>query len=449
MKADIAARFDSRVPRYTSYPTAPHFGGDVDGGVYRRWLGELDPAAPLSLYFHVPFCESLCWFCGCHTKIVKRHGPVAGYLQTLHEEIDLVADALPGRFRAAHLHWGGGSPTMLSPEDWRRAMDHLRGRFDIADGAEIAVELDPRGTTEDYVRALAGAGVNRASIGVQDFHPDVQAAVNRIQPFAVTERVMGWLAKHGIGAINMDLMIGLPQQTTTRMAETVDRAAGLAPDRVAVFAYAHVPWMKKHQKMIEEEALPGAALRWDLLQTAADGLAGHGYVPIGLDHFARPGDTLARALDERRLRRNFQGYTTDRASTLLGFGASAISSLPQGFAQNLVPLKTYRETVAGGRFPIARGLVLSPDDALRGAVIESLMCYLEADIGGICARHGTDPGTLDAEIAALIPLETDGICMVAGRRVRVTESCRPLVRLVAAAFDSYLESGERRHARAV
>ncbi len=449
MKADIAARFDTRVPRYTSYPTAPHFGGDVEGGVYRRWLGELDPEQPLSLYFHVPFCDSLCWFCGCYTKIIKRHQPVAEYLEAVYKEIDLAADELPGRFRAAHLHWGGGSPTMLWTDDWRRAMDRLRTRFDIADGAEIAVELDPRGATEDYVRALAGAGVNRASIGVQDFHPDVLAAVNRVQPFHVTERVMGWLAKHGIGAINMDLMIGLPHQTTASMAETVDTAVGLGPERVAVFGYAHVPWMKKHQKMIDEEALPGPRLRWDLFQTAADKLAGHGYVRIGLDHFARPGDGLARALEERRLRRNFQGYTTDQSSTLLGFGASAISSLPQGFVQNWAPLKAYREAVEAGRFPVARGLALSRDDTLRGEVIESLMCYLEADVGEICADHGTDPGTLDAEIESLTPLEADGICTVAGRRVRVAEACRPLVRLVAGAFDTYLVSGEQRHARAV
>ncbi len=449
MEADVAARFATRVPRYTSYPTAPHFGGDVDGGDYRRWLGELDPERALSLYFHVPFCDSLCWFCGCHTKIVKRHGPVAEYLLSLLKEIDLAEDALPGRFRVAHLHWGGGSPTMLRPDDWRRVMDRLRARFDIADGAEIAVELDPRGTTEDYVQALAGAGVNRASIGVQDFHTDVQAAVNRIQPFHVTERVMGWLDRCGIGAINMDLMTGLPHQTPESMAETVDTAVGLGPERVAVFGYAHVPWMKKHQKMIDEETLPGAGLRWDLFRTAADRLAGHGYAPIGLDHFAQPSDGLAQALEERRLRRNFQGYTTDQASALIGFGASAISSLPQGFVQNQGPLKAYREAVVAGRFPVARGLAKSRDDALRGQVIESLMCYLEADVGDICAGLGADPGTLDAEIEDLVPLEADGICSVAGRQVRVNEDCRPLVRLVASAFDAYLEGGEQRHARAV
>ena len=420
MKTDIAARFATRVPRYTSYPTAPHFGGGVDGGDYRRWLGGLDAEQPLSLYFHVPFCEQMCWFCGCHTKIVKRHEPLAAYLDSLHQEIDLVADTLAGRFRVAHLHWGGGSPSMLTAGDWRRAMDHLRARFDMTADAEIAIELDPRETTEEYVRALAVAGVNRVSIGVQDFHPGVQAAVNRIQPFHVTERLMGWLAKHGISAINMDLMIGLPHQTCARIADTVDRAVGLAPDRVAVFGYAHVPWMKKHQKMIEEAALPGAALRWNLFQTAADRLSGHGYVPIGLDHFAKPVDALSRALADGRLRRNFQGYTTDQASTLLGFGASAISSLPQGFVQNQVPLKAYRETVAAGHFPAARGIRLSRGDAIRARIIDTLM-----------------------------PLEADGICTTAGRRVRVGEACRPLVRLVAAAFDGYLESGEQRHARAV
>ncbi len=243
MTTDLATRYDLKVPRYTSYPTAPHFSDAVDEQTCRGWLGALDPALSLSLYFHIPFCAAMCWFCGCYTKIVNRYEPVAQYLQAMLREIDLVADALPARFAARHLHWGGGSPTMLTGEDWRRTVDHLRTRFDFASDAEIAVEADPRTATEAYVKALAAAGVNRVSIGVQDFHPEVQQAINRIQPYEVTRRVIDWLRGHGIEHINMDLMYGLPYQTLERVIDMTDKALTLRPGRIALFGYAHVPGM--------------------------------------------------------------------------------------------------------------------------------------------------------------------------------------------------------------
>jgi len=446
MKADVT---ELQVPRYTSYPTAPHFERTVDAALYRRWLGELDTGSDLSLYFHIPFCDSLCWFCGCHTKIVRRYQPVRTYLDALLREIDLVADALPGRFRARHLHWGGGSPTILEGKDWRRILDRLRARFHIGEDAEIAVEMDPRHTTEDYVRTLAAAGVNRASLGVQDFHPVVQAAINRIQPYAVTERVIGWLRRHGIARINMDLMYGLPHQTAGRVRDMVDQACRLRPDRVALFGYAHVPWMKPHQKMIDETVLPGTEERWRQYTTGSARLVEKGYVAVGLDHFARPGDPLAVALAEGRLHRNFQGYTTDEAPVLLGFGASAVGSLPQGYAQNTAPLKAYRATVAAGELPIARGIAFRGEDRLRGEVIERLMCDLTADVDAIARRHGAHAGGFAAEMERLAPLIDDGLCTVAENRVTVTEKGRPFVRLVAAAFDAYLTAGGQRHSRAV
>ena len=261
MLSNLAKKYDLRVPRYTSYPTAPHFTEAVGDAAYGEWLGALDEGAPVSLYFHIPFCDTLCWFCGCYTKIVNRYQPVADYLESLLLELDLVAERLGGRHSARHLHWGGGSPTLLTPDDWRRMLDAIRARFEVADDAEIAVELDPRETTEAYVAALAAGGVNRVSIGVQDFHPEVQAAVNRIQPFEVTQRVIGWMRAHGIDAVNMDLLYGLPHQTEARVVDMVDLAVSLGPQRLALFGYAHVPWMKKHQRLIDENALPDADQR--------------------------------------------------------------------------------------------------------------------------------------------------------------------------------------------
>lgn len=449
MSEALAEKYDRAVPRYTSYPTAPHFRPMADDATYRGWLDELDPAQPLSLYFHIPFCDEMCWFCGCYTKIVNRYEPVRRYLDALEAEIALIADALSGPFRAQHLHWGGGSPTMLQAPDWLELTERLRRAFTLTADAELAVEIDPRDATEEYIAALGEAGVNRASIGVQDFHPDVQAAVNRHQPFAVVERVCGWLRGHGIAAINLDLMYGLPHQTVERVEAMVDLAVRLEPARVALFGYAHVPWMKSHQRLIDEATLPGTAERWRQNAAAGRRLQEHGLVPIGLDHFARPDDPLAVAAAHRRLHRNFQGYTTDAAATLLGLGASAIGSLPQGYVQNLMPLKDYREAVFSGRLPVARGLALGDDDRLRGEIIERLMCDLAVDAAAVCERHGAEPAVLDPALGALAPLAADGLIEVEGRRVAVTEAGRPFVRLAAAAFDAYLGTGQARHSRAV
>jgi oxygen-independent coproporphyrinogen-3 oxidase len=449
MSTDLTTKYDLNVPRYTSYPTAPHFSDAVDEQTCRGWLGALDPALSLSLYFHIPFCAAMCWFCGCYTKIVNRYEPVAQYLEAMLREIDLVADALPARFAAGHLHWGGGSPTMLTGADWRRTVDHLRTRFDFASDAEIAVEADPRTATEAYIKALAAAGVNRVSIGVQDFHPEVQQAINRIQPFEVTRRVMDWLRGYGIDHINMDLMYGLPYQTLERVIDMADQALTLRPGRIALFGYAHVPWMKPHQKLISEHTLPDTAARWQQSDAVSARLVEAGYVAIGLDHFALPDDDLARALARGHLHRNFQGYTTDAAAVLLGFGASAIGSLPQGYVQNLSPIGGYKKAVAAGHIPVARGVAVDDEDRLRRDVIERLMCDLDVDLGAICAGHGVSPDHFSHEKAELDRLQADGIVRIEGERISVTAEGRPLVRLVAATFDRHLGKGQARHSRAV
>ncbi len=449
MRPDLAAKYDLRVPRYTSYPTAPHFSAAVGPDRYGQWLSELQPTVPLSLYLHIAYCAEMCWFCGCHTKITRQYAPVADYMDCLWREIDMVSDRLPQRMKASHVHFGGGSPTILTPDDFVATIDRLRRRFTIAEDAEIAVELDPRTADEDYVAAMARSGVTRASIGVQDFNPVVQKAINRIQPYEVTSQVIAWLRRYGVAEINMDLVYGLPHQTAESLTETIDLAVGFAPRRIALFGYAHVPWMKKHQRLIPEAALPDVPERWRQYDTAAARLVEHGYVQVGLDHFARADDEMAQALAENRLHRNFQGYTTDEASVLLGFGASGIGSLPQGYVANEGAIHTYKQVVRAGRLATTRGVAVSAEDVLRRAIIERLMCDLSLDLDAVCARFNADPAQFDAELDSLAGMETDGLLVRRGRTVTITEEGRPLVRAACAAFDRYLRAGEARHSKAV
>ncbi|MBI5165561.1 MAG: oxygen-independent coproporphyrinogen III oxidase [Magnetospirillum sp.] len=450
MRPDLAAKYDLRLPRYTSYPTAPHFHPGIGAETYGRWLAELDPAEELSLYLHIAYCAEMCWFCGCHTKITKRYTPVAAYMQALHAEVGLVARHLPARMTARHIHFGGGSPTILSAEDFVRTIALLRESFAVKPEAEIAVELDPRTADEGYVEAMATAGVTRASIGVQDFDAKVQEAINRIQPYEVTAQVIGWLKQYGVPEINIDLIYGLPFQSVAGLIDTIDKAVEFGPKRIALFGYAHVPWMKKHQRLIPDEALPDTETRWRQYEDGCRRLTEtHGYVQIGLDHFAAPDDPMAIALKERRLHRNFQGYTTDSAATLIGFGASGIGSLPQGYVANVGEIHFYQEAIAEGRLAASRGVAVSDDDRLRRAVIERLMCDLAVDLDAVAARFGGSGGQFAAELDSLAPLVADGLCTVDGHRIAVTEDGRTLVRAVCAAFDRYLTRGEQRHSKAV
>lgn len=446
---DLVTAYDVKVPRYTSYPTAPHFHADVGPSTYRDWLSGIDPGVPLSLYVHIPFCDTLCWFCGCYTKIVRRYQPVGAYLEVLRREIDLVAAALPHRGMVRHIHWGGGSPTILRPEDWRAHMTDLRRAFTVGGDAELAVELDPRDTTAEYVAALAAEGVNRISIGVQDFDPAVQAAINREQPFEVVQRVCDWLRAAGITAINLDLMYGLPMQTVATVRAMVERALGLHPSRIALFGYAHVPWMRSHQRLIDEAALPSVRDRLDQVAAATEALTAAGYRAIGLDHFARADDSLATAAAAGRLRRNFQGYTTDDAPVLIGLGASAIGSLPAGYVQNAAPLEQYRTAINDGAFATVRGRATDTDDRVRREVIERLMCDLGVDVAAVCARHRVAPTYLDHALMRVRALAEDGLVRIDGRRIDVTASGRPFARVIAAAFDRYLQTGQGRHSHAV
>ena len=441
------ARFDRPVPRYTSYPTAPHFHAGIDAAAYRGWLGTLGGDTSLSLYLHVPFCQQLCWYCGCHTKLARRYEPVADYVALLEAEIGLVAAALPGRLPVRQVHWGGGTPTVLTASDFARLSEALRHRLG-AESAEVAVEVDPRTLTRAMAATLGSCGVVRASLGVQDFSPRVQQAINRVQSFEDTAQAVDRLRAAGITSINLDLMYGLPHQSVADVVRTVDLAVELGPDRLALFGYAHVPWMKKHMRLIEDAALPDGAARFAQAEAAAARLAEHGYRRIGLDHFARPEDEMARALAAGELRRNFQGYTVDEGEVLIGLGASAIGSLPQGYVQNAVPLNLYGEAIAAGRLATARGIALAPEDRLRRAVIEKLMCDLAVDLDQVAGAPGAAE-RFAAEIEALRGMAAEGLVEIAGPRVTVTEAGRPLVRTVCAAFDAYLGRGAARHSRAV
>ncbi len=443
------AKLDRSVPRYTSYPTAAQFHAGIGEDAYRRWLSDLSSETPVSLYLHVPFCRQLCWYCGCNTHVASRYRAVADYRDLLLREIELVAAALPVRPRVSHVHWGGGTPTILSPADFVAVGERLRDCFEIGEGAETAVEIDPRVLDAAMIEALAEAGVSRASLGVQDFDPEVQRAVNRCQPYGITERAAGGLREAGISDINVDLMYGLPRQTVRSVLATIELADGLGAQRITLFGYAHVPWLKPHQKLLPAAELPDSPARWAQAMAAAERLQALGYRWIGLDHFALEGDSMATAAREGRLRRNFQGYTTDGAEALIGFGASAIGTLPQGYVQNATDARVWREMLEAGRLPIARGVALEEEDRLRRHVIERLMCDLEVDLEAAAIRFGKSISCFAAERAVLTGLASEGLVEIEGDCIRLTALGRPLMRVVAATFDRYLVRGTGRHAQAV
>lgn len=450
MRIDLAASYgEERLPRYTSYPTAPHFSAAIDAGTYAGWLSDLPSGTSASLYLHVPFCREMCWYCGCHTQIARRDELIANYQRTLCAEIAMVADAIGRRIKVEHIHFGGGTPTIMAPDAFADLMAAMRHAFFVLPSAEIAVEIDPRTLTVEMVEAMRLSGVNRASLGVQSFDPVVQHAINRVQSFEQTAAAVDMLRRAGISGINFDLIYGLPHQSVGSCLDTVRRSLELAPDRFSVFGYAHVPGFKKHQRMINENHLPDGLSRHDQACAIANALKEAGYVQIGLDHFARPDDAMAAAFEEGTLRRNFQGYTTDQSEVLLGFGASAIGHLPQGYVQNEVQIGAYAQSIADHHLATAKGYGLTDDDRLRADIIERIMCEFGADLGDICARHGAEAGAVLQSASRLKPLISDGVVRLDGDRLAVASDSRFLVRSVAAAFDAHLDPGKQLHSRAV
>src|SRR5574337_960035 len=394
--AELIARHDGRAPRYTSYPTAPHFTAAVGPEVYARWLRALPADAPLSIYLHVPFCDRLCLYCGCNMQVVRLESAHRAYADKLIREIDHVAGLIGRRAPVAHVHWGGGTPTSLPGDCLIAIMERLRERFAFKHDAEIAIEIDPTSLPPDRRAALAPMGVTRMSLGVQDLEPAVQQAIGREQTYEETEACADAARALGVDSLNLDLIYGLPLQTAEGVARTARRALDLKPDRVAVFGYAHVPWMKRHQALLPEDKLPGPVERYAQLKAVHRVLTEEGYVPIGLDHYALPSDAMAVASASHRLKRGFQGYTTDSAPALIGLGASSIGSLPQGYVQNAPAAAAYSKMIEAGRLATVRGVELSEDDRVRRAIIERLMCELTVDLDLTADEHGADPEPLKA-----------------------------------------------------
>lgn len=433
--------FDARVPRYTSYPTAPQFKPGLGAQTFAGWIDAITPGARVSLYLHVPFCRRLCWFCACRTQGTRSDAPVLAYVETLMAELELLRAALPEGVTLSRLHWGGGTPTLLPAAQIRALAARVFDVVPLGAGAEFSVEIDPNEIDAQRLDALAEAGMNRASIGVQDFDPQIQAVIGRDQSFEVTHAAVQDIRARGIDSVNADILYGLPNQTTARMTDSVQKLLTLNPDRVALYGYAHVPWMARRQQMIPSDSLPRPEDRLGLYETARRLFLWDGYEEIGIDHFARPHDGLAQAARSRTLRRNFQGYTDDSAPVLIGLGASSISRFPQGYAQNASGTADWTRAVRAGQFATARGHAFGGDDLLRARIIEMLMCDFATDDGELVARWGGDAAALDALYR---PVEARflGFVTRSVEGLRITEAGRPLTRLVAAAFDAYAMSRE-------
>jgi oxygen-independent coproporphyrinogen-3 oxidase len=430
-------KLDKQVPRYTSYPTAPHFSDAVRPQEMEIALASLPDDRPVSLYFHIPFCHEMCFYCGCNTKITKRYAPVESYTHILLKEINMVADAIGRTLDVSHIHFGGGSPNSLNPDDFLGIMNLVRSRFNVLESAEIAVELDPRVLTHDKAEGLAKGGVNRGSLGVQDFNEKVQKTINRIQPYEVVKQSIDWLRGFGIENLNTDLIYGLPYQTVDGILENIDKTLTLDPARISLFGYAHVPWMKKHMRLIPEEALPQAAERLEMFTKATAKLLAEGYVAIGLDHFVKQDDAMAIALKNGTLNRNFQGYTTDNAESLIGMGCSAISNLPTGYYQNDPKVHKYEKLVQESGLATHRGVEFSGDDVLRKAAIEAIMCELELDTAALLKKFNKPNNYFDKELTGLEALVDDGIITIENKYIRVVPEANAAVRVVASFFDEY------------
>ena len=449
MGLDFTKFVTMAVPRYTSYPTAPHFSEDVTERQYRNWLSDLDPQEPISLYLHVPFCRQLCWYCGCNMKLASRDGPLIEYAAMLRREIALLASKLPARMKISHLHWGGGTPTALPPDDLEFTMNVVKDFFELTPGAEIAIESDPRTLSDEMIERIGALGFTRASFGVQEFDPKVQKAINRVQPPEMVKHAVEGLRASGVADINFDLIYGLPYQTTDMLVQTIEECAGMSPDRFALFGYAHVPWMAKKQRMIPEEALPGAKERLNQAKVAGEAMEQWGYVRVGLDHFALSDDPLTVAAKNGELHRNFQGYTTDKARALLGVGCTSIGQTPDGYVQNIAETGAWSRAVEAGTLPISRGLAFTGEDRVRSYVIEQLMCYGQVDLDETTKVFEYPDDWFSNELQQLEFHVSEGLVTIEGNKVLIREEAKSLVRVVAAVFDEYHQNQSGRHSVAV
>jgi len=436
--------YDRPVPRYTSYPTAAQFDATVGPAEHAEWLSGLQESAA-TLYLHVPFCQQLCWYCACHTMAMRRAGTLDAYAEALRRELAFLAERAPD-FVVDAIQWGGGTPAQLGAGRLASVGRQIAGLFERMPQAEVSMEVDPRHCSDEIADVMAELGVTRVSLGVQDFDVAVQRAINRLQSFEETAASLQRLRMVGIARFNIDLVYGLPGQSLETLSRTLEKALTLEPDRFAVFGYAHVPWMKSHQKLIDAASLPASTTRAAMASLVAERLVGAGYVRIGLDHYAKADDSLVRAVATGTLRRNFQGYVADESPWVVGVGASAISYLPAGYAQNDADVTRYMRSLTEGRLATARGVAVSADDRLRAEIIGQLMCVHTADVGDACHSHGVDPIAFLDSVGGLAQLVRDGMISMGGGRLVVTDRGRPLVRYVCAAFDRYYTGAAGKHA---
>lgn len=438
--------FDARVPRYTSYPTAPHFAGSVGPAQFVDWVEAIPQGSAISLYLHVPFCRRLCWFCACRTQGTSSDAPVKAYLETLKAEIALLKAHLPHGLRLSRLHWGGGTPTLMSGDMIRTLAEAVFSAVPLGEGGEFSVEIDPNEVDDNRLDALVASGMNRASIGVQDFDPEIQRTIGREQSYELTHRVAEMIRARGVKSLNADILFGLPHQTRQRIAESVQKLLTLSPDRVALYGYAHVPWMSRRQQMIPSDTMPTPKERLDLFETARQLFTSDGYQEIGIDHFARPDDGLAVAARTGRLRRNFQGYTDDTAEVLIGLGASSISRFPQGYAQNVSGTSDYTKAIRAAMFSTHRGHIFAGEDLLRARIIEALMCDFEVSLAGL-AHFGAPPARLQQIFGEAVAPFAD-VVVFDGRKMSIPPDARPLTRMIVRRFDAYDQS-KAQHSAAI
>ncbi|MCX7174359.1 MAG: oxygen-independent coproporphyrinogen III oxidase [Proteobacteria bacterium] len=440
----VIRRFDVNGPRYTSYPTADRFVEAFDAEAYRMWLGRRTIGGisrPLSLYVHIPFCNTICYYCACNKIITKDHGRSAKYLKYLGKELAMQAAALDGTRDVVQLHWGGGTPTFLSRDEMRRLMDMIRAHFRLLPNGEYSIEVDPRKVDVETVALLGELGFNRMSVGVQDFDPAVQQAVNRIQSLEETQQVIEAARANGFKSVSVDLIYGLPKQNVISFNHTLEEVIRLSPDRLSIYNYAHLPAMAKPQRRISEAELPSPDAKLQILQLAIRRLTDAGYVFIGMDHFAKPDDELAVAQRQGRLHRNFQGYSTHAEADLMAFGVSSISKVGPSYCQNVKTLDEYYDSLDRGVLPVMRGIELTADDLLRRSIIQALMCHFVLSIESIEIAHLIDfKSYFAAELEGLREMEQAGLLKIDSQWITVEPRGRMLVRVIAMVFDRYLRS---------
>jgi oxygen-independent coproporphyrinogen-3 oxidase len=455
----LFAKYDVQAPRYTSYPPATQFNAGFDSGRYSDHISHVMSGGDrneISIYVHLPFCDTLCYFCGCNMLISNNREKIAEYLEYLKREITMVRELMESDPIVVQMHWGGGSPTHLLPSEITDLGAHLRKTFSFAQEAECSIEIDPRGVTLEHILAIQSAGFNRASIGVQDFSEDVQVAINRVQPRSITEQVIDWCRSHGIESINLDLIYGLPYQTTESFLNTLKTVEEISPDRIAVYNFAYVPWIKPHQNLIAIDTLPVATTKLALLELAIHELGAAGYEYLGMDHFAKQTDTLLQAQRAGTLHRNFQGYSTLAGKDLIGFGISAIGRIENAFAQNVKELPDYYRMIDEGVLPIERGYELTADDEVREYVIMEMMCNMRVEKADVERLFAVPfDSYFERALAQLRTPEADGLCRVTPEAIEVTDLGRFFLRNIAVAFDAYIgdvadrSSTQKMYSRAV